>query len=261
MKKRPTPRKRNVAAAKPKAYETTKEGSPKSKTAQRLTPEVLGYVLTRRWETLFRLYVRKDEVFVQLEPELAKLKETLRRGRGTGRDQLKHVKSSKLEQALRLLDFVFRVHSDRKNNVHYDQVKPWVHKRSMEVLEAMGEALSPHLRRLTKATLEAPGNPEKHRRRAEQASSDLNALFLRTLYGMIREAFPARAPGSGEDYPKELLAIEHAQMLCGQLRRLPAKTEVRKSLEELGVKYPDNKNQKGKWKSMFDRAGLSELPD
>ncbi len=74
MKKRPTPRKRNIAAAKPKAYETTKEGSPKSKTVQRLTHEMLGYVLTHRWETLFRLYVRKDEVFVQLEPELAKLK-------------------------------------------------------------------------------------------------------------------------------------------------------------------------------------------
>lgn len=247
MKKQPAARKRKVAAAKPKV--------------QRLTPEVLGYILTHRWETLFTLYVRKDEVFVQLEPELAKTEATLRRGRGTDHDQLRHVKSLKLEQALRLLNFVFRMHSDRKNMPHYEVLKPYVQEKSMEILEAMGEALSPHLQQLVSATLEAPSKPEKHRRRAEQASLELNALFLRTWYAMTRAAFPARAPGSGEAFPKELLAIEHAQMLCGQLRRLPTKTEVRKSLEELGVKYPDNKNQRSNWREMFKRAGLSELPD
>ena len=247
MKKQPAPRKRKVAAAKP--------------TMQRFTPEALGYVQTQQWETLFTLYVRRDEVFVQLEPELAKTVAALRRGRGTDHDQRGHVKSSKLEHALRLLNFVFRMHSDRKNMPHYEVLAPYVQEKSMEILEAMGEALSPHLQQLVNAILEAPGNPEKHHRRAEQASLELNALFLRTWYAMTRAAFPARAPGSGKAFPKELLAIEHAQMLCGKLRRLPTKTEVQESLEKLGVKYPDNKNQRGNWRKMFNRAGLSELPN
>lgn len=317
MKKRPAPRKRKVAAAKPKAKKSPKKMAGKGRkvpesllpvlksaernwsfnqpvtilnTAERngcfvefvnwlatksqsgslsesLAPEQFGFTLHERWKGLFSLYVKGKEVLVEIEPALAAVEAAVLRGRFTNHWDPKHQNAMKLEKSLGQMSFYSRVRNGDFLGLN-EGGKRLLQQLALESVEMLNEALNPRLEELNAAIwtmqeYKQRCNAEKVHRRAEQAASDLRAVFKRACEGMISAAFHAkkRARGSGDARPKEFWAIRYAQMLCGYLRRLPTKTEVRERLEATGVKYPDNKNQRRAWREMFDRAGLGDLPD
>lgn len=99
-------------------------------------------------------------------------------------------------------------------------------------------------------------------RRAELKKETAVALTERALSGIVRIKWLRPALRNRSSAPTELLAIEHARLLCEQLHRLPTKTEVRASLEAADFVYSSkSKGIKLKWISLFIRARLDTLPN
>jgi hypothetical protein len=245
------------------------------------SPEERGFTLVEDWRGLFRLYVRGAEIEVQMEPELAEVEAAILHGRSKNyeiSEQEKEEQVSSLEQALWRVSMY---NKRRENPKDLDERGgDWFQAMALEAVEMIGHAMSPHLDEFLSSLLFGQMKPDhqahtasrdpdapfrrivKAARQAHTASCALDALLRRTLRRMTKAAFPwdSRANGSGDVLPKELLAIWHAKALCGHLRQLPTKTVVRERLVAIGVKYY-GKNQRRDWQEMFDRAGLSELPD
>ena len=94
-------------------------------------------------------------------------------------------------------------------------------------------------------------------------AGELKRFFSRAVDGLMKLKYPSRAKSSGAVVAKEVLAIEQAQLLCGKLRRLPTKSEVRFAMEESehGFSTERSKGVDGKWRDLFQRCGLDALKD
>ena len=246
------------------------------------SPEERGFTLVEHWRGLFRLYVRGAETEVQMEPELAEVEAAILEGRsmdGEWFEEEKEEQVSSLEKALWRVSMYNEAQEHLKD---LDQREDeWLQTLALEAVDMIGFAMSPHLKEFLSSLLIGQTKPDcdahtasrdpdapfrrmmKAARQAHTASCALDALLRRTLRRMMKVAFPwdGKAKGSGDAFPKELMAIWHAKGLCGHLRRLPTKTEVQERLEAINVRYKKSKGLKGKWRDMFDRAGLSKLPD
>jgi hypothetical protein len=235
-----------------------------------LLPEASGFILLERWSGLFSLYIRGDEVKVESEPELAETEQRLERGYyyksdATEEKVFEDEKMLMLEKAL----WRISIYSSTPIDQCDEAAKDLLTRFTLEGVDMMSEALSPHLEQFLSAVFAAEKqfgqSRNKAYRRAHSASCAMNALFLRAYDGMMRAAFPEkkRATGSGEPYSKALMAILYAKMLCADLRRLPTKTEVRERLQAIGIAYKSaNKRRRDEeWRKLFEKAGLDDLPD
>ena len=234
---------------------------------ERVEPEELGFTLHDFDPGLFSIYVRGKDVLVEMEPALAEVEMAVLRGRGTKHWLPKHQSAIKLEKALEQVSVYYQARKGGFAGLN-QRGKKLLQQLALQAVEMMGEAFSPHLEEFNSAIWtmlehKEQSSAEKTYRRAEQAAGSLRAVFKRASEGMMRTAFHAkkRARGSGEDCPKELLAIRHAQILCGQLRELPTKTDVKRSLSAIGVGYIKDRNENTKWDKLFEMAGLGGLPD
>ena len=247
------------------------------------TPEERGFTLVEHWRGLFRLYVRGKEVEVQMDPELAEVEAEIVRGSSKIREGLEQEKEEQLLSMEQALWRVWMCNKTRENPKDLDQrERDWFQAMALEAVEMIGYAMSPHLDEFLSSLFVGQTKPDhqahkaspdpdaapfrgmmRAARQAHTASCALDALLRCTLRRMTKVAFPwdSRAKGSGGAFPKELLAIWHAKMLCGHLRRLPTKTEVRQRLEAIGVSYKKDKNEKKNWEKLFLKAGLDDLPD
>ena len=203
-----------------------------------LDPRLEGWKVENVWPGLFTLYFRGSEARAECGPELQGILNRKQRGH---RNDDKH--APLVERSLFWLSCGWLA----KDTASFG----WRHIEG-DVFRDLVEALGENAAALCSAQTEA---------KAELAATDLMAIFKRSVDGMVRIKFPKKAVGSGEVLPKEVLAIWNAQEACAYLRRLPRKQEVRERLELIGVTFSvRSKDVEGKWKSLFDRAGLSGLP-
>ena len=210
-----------------------------------LEPRLRGWNVKEKWTGLFTLWVRGDEAWAELSPEL--------QGIGNRLDRGYHAKAGKeamkLESALWWLAILEEVESDASAKL----LRGTLEGVSKDIVQALLDA------RLGKMVLQVMS--EKTEARAARDSDRALNLFGQSMRGLIRTKFPSKAFGSGDAIPKELLAIWVARTLCEDFRRLPTKREVRERLEAIGVSYEKSKDPDGRWRMLFARAGLSTLPD
>jgi hypothetical protein len=218
--------------------------SSKPKSLSLLSPEVQGFLLSQVWRDLFALYTKGDEVRVELSPELRKIEWALLRGH-TNYDE----SSPKISTSLFWL--MLREFAREEGLEH--STFGFAHAADA-VFANLSESFGAAVLKI---------NTAKNEEDAKEAAKAACAMFKRALDGIVKSKFPQRARGSGDVIPKEVLAIWTAQGLCQHLRRLPTKAEVRQKLEAIGVIYAEGKSKdvEGKWRDLFGRSGLFQLPD
>jgi hypothetical protein len=97
---------------------------------------------------------------------------------------------------------------------------------------------------------------------SQNKADDLKLLFGRAVDGLIRLKYPSKAKHSGKQHQKARVAIAFARELCGKLRRLPTKSEVRSLMEEKKYGFADERSRAAsKWKDLFKRSSLEALKD
>ena len=209
-----------------------------------LSLESRGFVLLQSWAGLFNLYVRGNEVIAELAPELRKIEWALFRGH-TNYDE----SSPKISESMFLLcvQAFARQEEERLNAPDFERV-------AGKVCSSLAETLGVEVLKIITARTED---------QAQKALKAACSMFNRALEGMVRGKFPKKARGSGDAFPKEVLAIWTATTLCEHLRRLPTKAEVRERLEAIGVTYAagNSKDVEAKWRDLFGRSGLYRLPE
>jgi hypothetical protein len=203
-----------------------------------------GWVLDQSWPGLFDLYVKDGEARAELSPELNDIQNALTRGRSIDDHD-----TGRLESALFMSCVLRRIEEGAGDSFAIDYWRQYV---GNEVAGVLGPVVEKIL-------------AAKTSRRAELAARGLVNVMKRAAKGFVRMKFPRPTRGNARDKgwctPKALLVIEHARVLCEELRRLPTKGEVRRSLEMAGFGYGNSKGIKNLWNSLFVRAGLSGLPD
>jgi hypothetical protein len=209
-----------------------------------LSWEARGYTLVQTWDGLFCLYSKGDEFVAELSPELRKIEWALLRGH-TNYDE----SSPKISESMFWLcvQAFARKEGDGLNIADFEQA-------AGKVYSDLAETLGVEILRIVTAQSEEE---------ASEAAKTARSMFDRAIAGMVKGRFPKKARGSGDAFPKEVMAIWTAQGLCGHLRRLPTKAEVREKLEMIGVTYAvaNSGDVEGKWRDLFGRSGLYNLPD
>jgi hypothetical protein len=215
-------------------------------TSSLLDPRCDGW----RWHAnlggLFILYVRGDETRVELSRELWRVQNRICRNRpGENEDH----ECDAFEQML-FLTALFEYARLEGNDCQSSGFVSFRKDIAQDAVDAFGSL-----------ALEIFGAPT--REKGDAAVCRLEAFARRAGRGMLAVKFPRRAKSSGRQTPKELLVIEAARTLCGDLtRRLPTKREVRELLTAKGVRFsPKSKDVEALWSRLFERAGLSSLPD
>lgn len=208
-----------------------------------LSLESQGFVLLQSWEGLFSLYKKGDEVVAQLATELAKIEWALLRGHTNYDESPPRISSAMFWLMLR--EFA------RKEALRHDSFG--FEHAAKEVFADLSDTLGPEILRI----FTAPSEDQ-----AKEAARTACSMFKRAVDGMVKSKFPQKARGSGDAFPKEVMAIWTARGLCEHLRRLPTKSEVRARLEAIGVTYAvgNSKDVEGKWRDLFGRSGLHLLP-
>ena len=209
-----------------------------------LSREASGFVLVQSWHGLFKLYSKGDEFVAELSPELRKLEWALLRGH-TNHDE----SSPKISESMFWLcvQAFARQEGDGLNIADFELA-------AGKVYSNLAETLGVEILRIIAAQSEEE---------ALKAAKTARSMFDRALAGMVKGRFPKRARGSGDAFPKEVMAIWTAEGLCGHLRRLPTKAEVREKLEMICVTYAvaNSGDVEGKWRDLFGRSGLYSLPE
>jgi len=204
-----------------------------------LDPRNEGWEIIGVWPGLFTLYVKGDESKANLSPELVTIEECLSRGHSsTDKDAFK------VEGEMTLLALQYMVAKEDKSDC---VVKGF----GVDVFKSLASSLGSVVFKIESSKNEA---------QAELAACELGALMKKVASGLVRKKFPKKARGSGWSYHRERIAIWNARILCEHLRRLPTKSEVRHRLEAIGIEWP-NQGWGGKWGELFEKAGLSGLPD
>lgn len=202
-------------------------------------PFMGGWKLTTEWNGLFKLYVREGEARAALSAELSQIRSQHFAGHTTE----KFAETRVLEDAITRLGVAVVVYETFGKQPSAEEAK--------NIVEAMVPTIGKYAGKMLVA---------QNKIQMENASYELSNLFKRVVEGIEKSRFPSKAHGSGEKVAKQVAAIDVSQKLCGELQRLPTKAEVREKLEANGIKYRHDINIETKWRSLFDRAGLSGLP-
>jgi hypothetical protein len=194
-------------------------------------------VLVNDWEGLFRLYRRGDDYFAEMSDPLWEINSRFRKGG----NQKGYGLTSKLQGAFFAL---------------------LLRKQIGKPLGAMDQNI---IASLTHVIGTGVANiwfcdSKKH---SEIMVDDLTNEFDKAIKGIWRLRHPPKAvKSSGAKIAKDRVAIETAQELCGNLRRLPTKSEVRFAMEEHGYLFSDERSRAASnWKNLFKRCGLETLKD
>lgn len=209
-----------------------------------LSPTMRGFSLSERWDGLFDLYTKDDEILVELAPDLQKVEWALLRGHTNYDASSQRISASMFRLLLREFS---RMEGRPHDTFGFDHA-------AREVYADLSETIGSKVLAIFTAHSE-----EEAQKSAKEACS----MFKRALDGMVKSKYPQKARGSGDAIPKEVLAIWTAQGLCHHFRRLPTKSEVRQKLEAIGVTYAAEKSKdvEGKWRDLFGRSGLHDLPN
>lgn len=93
-------------------------------------------------------------------------------------------------------------------------------------------------------------------------ADELCNLYSRSIKGMVRLKNPSNAKHARKEVPMERTAIEYARVLCGKLRRLPTKSELRYLMEKNGFGYSNERSRaRSKYTDLFERSGLEALKE
>ena len=201
-----------------------------------------GWVLERSWPKLFDLYTKDGEARAELSPELRTIENALKRGHSTD-----DYGALKFERALFLSTVIFagKQEGGACSSFGFQYLRQLI-------ADDLAECLGPVTFELLSAK-----TPE----RAESAAESAVSLMKRATGGLVRMNYPKAGRGNDKPTSKALLAILCATVLCASLRRLPTKTEVRATLEEMGVSFARSHDAPGRWHELFRRAGLAALED
>ena len=214
-------------------------------TGSLLDPRCDGWQWRANLGGLFTLYVRGDETRVELSRELQHVKNRICRNRpGENED---HEYDAFERMMFRAAIFAYgHLDGDDCQSFGFDSFRKDI---AQEAIDAIGS--------VALEILKAPT-----REKGDAAVCRLSALARRAGRGMLAAKFPRRAKSSGRQTPKELLMIETARVLCMVLRRLPTKREVRELLTARGIGFSTKcKDVEALWSRLFERAGLTRLPD
>lgn len=209
-----------------------------------LSWEARGFVRLQSWAGLFTLHARGDEVAAELAPELRKIEWALLRSHTNYDESSPKISASMLWL---LVQAFARQEGESLDTFGFEHA-------AREVNANLAETLGVEALKILQA---------KNEEQAQKAAQAACSMFSRAMEGMVRSKFPKRARGSGDAFPKEVVAIWTATGLCERLRRLPTKSEVRERLEVIGVTYAvgNSNDVEGKWRDLFGRSGLYRLPE
>jgi len=163
-----------------------------------------------------------------------------------------------LERGLSLLPEIYSWEKMRVSEALGMRGSPVSNVALSDLAESLGEGIA----RVMKAS---------DKLKAEVFADELLAMFKNALKGLVKEAgltngFKIGANSTGENFPREVVAIRFAKRFCEIYLRLPSKVEIRNALERKEVEcvvppYVTDRNIDAKWRELFDRAGLGSLQD
>jgi hypothetical protein len=237
------PTKRKRTAPRPKGVSKTAT-NVSNKNLTLLSPEVSGWVKIQEWPKLFVLYRCGKKIRAELQPELADTEKRLESGHSEN-----DFTADKLSRAFGHLAFL-QLAEKAEHIIKADSPALMEFRRC--AIQLLTEALGEHAEKMffsPKVTT------------AENAVMDLVALVKRSGEGILKRRFnPVR--GRGTSISLALLAIWHAKAQCERHGRLASKAEIQECLSAIGLGFSEKcKDTKGRWREVFDRAGLSDLPD
>jgi hypothetical protein len=199
-----------------------------------------GWVLVKDWPELFRLYERGGYYKTIAYPNISAIRNALLRGHLIG-----DIDTAKVEEALLLVAAGRTISSDfyKENDLGIEKYA------FMHLVDAIGHHV-----------LKAYAVDSKDE--AEAACDDAVSIFKKAMRGILRMHHYIPSQHTGELFPRAVMAISFADLHCCSTKRLPTKSELRSAMEQAGFGYSSNsKGIAGKWREMFETAGLGELPD
>ena len=219
--------------------------------------DALGWKPLKSWDGLFSLFRKGNGFVAEMSDRLVAIHSKYRKANtqevknkaGIGNEELE-----KLQRALFLLNL------RKRKVISCGEMDAIILSDLTESIGAMmSEAWHYIPKKLEGAvSLQASSSDSGSLNRAEE----LKRFFSRAVDGLMKLKYPTRAKSSGADVAKEVLAIEQAKLLCGNLCRLPTKSEVRFAMEEQGHRYSDERSRAASnWKNLFKRCGLEALKD
>ena len=194
-------------------------------------------VVVNDWDGLFRLYRRGDDYFAEMSDPLWEIYSRFRKGG----NKKGHDSTSKLQGAF---------------------FKLLLRKVIGKPLRAMDQSAIVSLA-LVIGTGMANAWFCDSKERSEIIAEELKNEFAKAIEGIMRLKYPPDlVKSSGAKIAKERVAIETALELCGNIRRLPTKSEVRFAMEDKGHGYVNDRGRAtSRWKDLFERCGLEALKD
>jgi len=195
----------------------------------------LDLVLVNDWKNLFRLYRQGDDYFAEMSDPLWEIYSRFRKGG----NKKGHDSTSKLQGAF---------------------FKLLLRNLIGKPLEAIDQSTIASL-----ATVIGTGIANAwfsdSKSRSEVIAEELKNEFARAIEGIMRLKYPPKVVKSSRAIiAKERITIETAQELCGNLRRLPTKSEVRFAMEDKRHGYANERGRaSSKWNDLFQRCGLEAL--
>jgi hypothetical protein len=201
--------------------------------------KAFGWKQVQVWDGLFTLYQTGKMYRAELSEELAERVSKFQKGN----DKHKHYgDTAKLQQAI----FLLKLRKERGVAlVHLDSV----------IISILAEVIGGKM-------MDAWSDQSPIE--SKNIKDDLNNSFVRAVNGLMKLKHPLKAKHTTDQkgIAMDRLAIETAQKICGELGRLPTKTEVRCCMEEKGHEYANERGRAAsKWKDLFQRCGLEALKD
>jgi hypothetical protein len=199
--------------------------------------EAFGWKRVQVWDGLFTLYQNGEIYRAELSEKLADKISQFQKGN----DKHKHYgETIKLQQAI----FLLKLRKERGESfVHLDSV----------IVSILAEVIGGKM--IDAWSTQSPIE-------SKNIKDDLNNSFVRAVNGLMKLKHPLKAKHTTDQrgITMDQLAIETAQKICGELRRLPTKSEVRFAMEEKGHKYANERGRAAsRWKDLFQRCGLEAL--
>jgi hypothetical protein len=202
-----------------------------------LSMEAGGWEKIESWDDLFVLYKRGDEYVAELSDKLVAI-------------DTRHLKgntSKGYEEIAKLQRAIFCI-----------QIRSQVGKPLLEIDSTI-------LNDLTGTIGDMMNDAwfDQSEGASLNKAEELKNLFSKAIDGMMRLKYPSKKVRSaGSTIAKERVAIAFAKELCGAMRRLPTKAEVRSFMEQEGHGYVDERGRAtSKWSELFTRSGLGALKD
>jgi hypothetical protein len=202
--------------------------------------EAFGWKMTHTWPDLFTLYKRGENYRAELSDKLAGKVFKSQKGND---EHNQYGETLKLQQAI----FLLKMRKERGESFdHLDSV----------IVSILTEVIGGKM--MNAWRIQSPIE-------SRNIKDDLNNSFVRAVNGLMKLKHPLKAKHTTDEggVAMWLRAIKSAQELCGELRRLPAKAEVRSFMEEKGYRFSmeRSKGVDGKWRKMFIDSGLEDLKD